>query len=358
MTKKRKNRKSKSKKPLVVGHLLFFHFLFVVCCLLSAIVCLYATTTIEFDLSSSTTHNIKWGDTLAKISYNYYGDGKLYPKLAEINQLKNPHLIIAGKKLIIPRIKEKAPNMEPPVSATLDINQVLHSQILSSFQWRKITNNTFSVGEKLKFDIRWQFITAGTATLEISEIIRLNDRDVYKIISTARSTPFIDTFYKVRDINISYMDVESICSHRFESDIQEGNYKKKETIDFDQTRNTFTISNGKQGTTSPFVQDVLSSLYYTRLQELNAESSIVFDVQSGDKTYPLVVRVLGREKIKVPAGEFECFKLEPQLRGEGIFKAKGKLWVWLTTDNRRLPVLMKSKILIGSIEAVLVEYNY
>ncbi len=224
------------------------------------------------------------------------------------------------------------------------------------FEWRHLPNNVFTVGEKFTYDIKWQFITAGTAVIEVKEITQINSRPAYKIVTEARSTPFIDNFFKVRDTNISYMDVESICSHAFESDINEGNFRKKEKIVFDQVRHTFERSDGKNGPTAPWVQDVLSALYYTRFQKLEAGSDFSFFAHSSDKTYPLVVKILKKEKIKVPAGEFECYKLEPQLQGEGVFKAQGKLWVWLTADSRRMPVLMKSKVFIGSVDAVLMNY--
>lgn len=227
-----------------------------------------------------------------------------------------------------------------------------------NFVWRRIPNNIFSVGEKFFYDIKWQFVTAGNAVIEVKEITDINSRPSYKIATEARSTPFIDNFFKVRDINISYMDVESICSHMFESDINEGNFHKKEKIIFDHLKRTFTrLPDGKTGTTAPWVQDVLSSLYFTRFQNLDEGKDFSFSAHSGDRTYPLVVRILKKEKVKVPAGEFECYKLEPQLQGEGVFKAQGKLWVWLTADSRRMPVLMKSKVFIGSVDAVLTGYS-
>ncbi len=326
---------------------------------------------VEFDLQSPTTHYIKWGDTLAKIAYRYYGDGKLYPELAEINKIKNPHLIVSGKTLLLPHIKKEGQELvdmttefakldtdiKPPPSLPSEAELNIASPSATEFNWRKIENNAFGVGEKLKFHIKWQFITAGVATMNIDEIVQINGRSAYKIVSEARSTPFIDTFFKVRDTNISFMDVESVCSHKFESNIQEGGYKKYEFIEFDQINNVFKLSDGKTGSTRPYVQDVFSSLYYARLQNLEDGGELTVDTHSGDKTYPLIIKVHKKEKIRVPAGEFECYKLEPRLKGEGIFKAKGKLLVWVTADQRRMPVLMKSEVFIGSVDAVLVEYN-
>jgi hypothetical protein len=67
------------------------------------------------------------------------------------------------------------------------------------------------------------------------------------------------------------------------------------------------------------------------------------------------VRVLGRQKVKTPAGTFSCVAIEPVLKAGGIFKNKGRLVIWLTDDERRMPVLMKSKVAVGSISVVLQE---
>ena len=103
------------------------------------------------------------------------------------------------------------------------------------------------------------------------------------------------------------------------------------------------------------MQDALSSFYYTRTQALPIGGSVIFDYHASRKSQPLEVRVLGRERVKTPAGTFDCVVIEPMLKAGGIFKNKGRLVIWLTDDERRMPVLMKSKVAIGSISVVLQE---
>jgi len=82
-------------------------------------------------------------------------------------------------------------------------------------------------------------------------------------------------------------------------------------------------------------------------------------VHSEDTVYPLMVKVKKRQTIKVKAGRFDCFLVEPQLRKPGIFISKGKkLEVWLTADERRMPVLMRSEVFIGHVSAELVSQRY
>jgi hypothetical protein len=106
------------------------------------------------------------------------------------------------------------------------------------------------------------------------------------------------------------------------------------------------------------VQDAFSSLYYVRTQELIPEQDILVDNHTSKKNFPLKLKVLKKEKVKVPAGEFDCVVVEPVMRAEGIFKAKGRIWVWLTDDQYKMPVLMKTEVFfLGSISAQLKEYK-
>jgi hypothetical protein len=75
------------------------------------------------------------------------------------------------------------------------------------------------------------------------------------------------------------------------------------------------------------------------------------------KNHQLGVRVLRRERIKVSAGSFDCIVIEPGLTAAGVFKQEGKLTIWLTDDARHMPVLMKSKVAVGSIVAELEKFR-
>jgi len=81
------------------------------------------------------------------------------------------------------------------------------------------------------------------------------------------------------------------------------------------------------------------------------------DNHSGRKIYPLAVKVERREQVEVPAGTFDCFVVEPMLQAGGLFKHEGRIWVWLTADQKKMPVLMKTKVIIGTVDAKLAKYR-
>jgi len=221
---------------------------------------------------------------------------------------------------------------------------------------RSVDNIAFGVGEWLHFDIGYGFINAGTATMEVKEIVEYNGRPAYQLVSTARSNKFFSSFFPVRDRVESIIDAIGLFSWRFEKNLREGNYRSHRQYAFDQINN-YTVYKGDTMEVAPYVQDALSILYYIRTQPLEVGKSIFVDNFTDGKNYPLEVRVLEKERIETKAGEFECLVLEPLMRSSGIFKHEGRLTVWLTDDRLRLPVQMKSKVVVGSITAELTDYR-
>ena len=221
---------------------------------------------------------------------------------------------------------------------------------------RYVENVAFGVNEKFTFDINYGFINAGGATMEVTRLIEYNNRPCYQTVTRAYSNSFFSNFFNVDDRVESIVDALGIFSWRFEKNLKEGSYSANRQYTFDQRLNL--AYDGKDTVkVNPYVQDALSALYFVRTQDLEVGKSVFADNFTDGKLYPLEVKVIRREEITVPAGTFECLVVEPLLRSVGVFKHEGKLTVWLTDDRLKMPVLMKSKVLVGSISAELIDYQ-
>jgi hypothetical protein len=218
----------------------------------------------------------------------------------------------------------------------------------------------FGVGEMLLFEIKYGFISAGTATLGIPEIVVERGYECYRIVSLAESNAFFSAFFSVKDIVESYLDTRELVTRRFEKRLREGDFRAHDLVLFDHDRHValYPKRNDRLVPISVAAQDVLSSLYYVRMMDLTVGQSVFIDNHADKKNYPLEIKVLRRERVRVPAGRFDCIVVEPSMRGAGLFSHKGKLTVWLTDDAARIPVLMKSKVVVGSISAVLTDVDY
>jgi hypothetical protein len=222
-----------------------------------------------------------------------------------------------------------------------------------------VVNHAFGVGERLIFNIKYAGITAGTSSIEVADTTRLNGHLCYRIENRSQSTPTFSVIYKVDDSATAWLDVDDFVSRGFEKHLREGDYKKDQTVWFDQENNlAWYPEKGDTLEIPPCVMDIFSAIFYVRMLPLEVGKDVIFDNHENRKNYPLVVKVHRRETIKVDAGYFDCLVVEPLIREPGLFKHKGRLWVWLTDDEYHMPVLMKSKVpVIGSVNAVLVEYT-
>ena len=220
---------------------------------------------------------------------------------------------------------------------------------------RVLNQNALKAPERLVFDVIWggwtfKWIKAGQATLEL---LPTPDSTHWKIQSLARCNHFFEAIYKVRDTVTSVIDIRGIFPLQFDKRLHEGSYHAHISAVFDQTHHTLQTQDTVLNI-EPFTHDVLSAFYFIRTQKIKVGDSLDLAAVSGKKKYNLRVFCHGREDIEVPAGQFRTLVLEPVLKGDGLFKAKGKLTIWVTDDEQHIPVKMQSKIPVGSIKAELI----
>jgi hypothetical protein len=161
------------------------------------------------------------------------------------------------------------------------------------------------------------------------------------------------------------MDVESLCSLRFHAEMREGRYLKVSTAVFDPDRKRFHYeyktrkSDGSEEKDLPggCAQDTLSVVYFLRTLGLKEGEEIDVPVHDNGKIFTVKMRVKGSEKIKTPAGRFECFHIEPVLSEHPTKRErKARIEAWLTKDERRIPVRLHSELSFGSIDARMTDY--
>ena len=222
------------------------------------------------------------------------------------------------------------------------------------------SQNAFAAGERLVFDVGYGFITAGEAVMAIPVIDTIAGDPCYKVTFDVKSTPTFSFFYEVRDHYETYLDVEGIFPLRFEQHIKEGKYRRDFTADFDQKNHTATTSDGKVYPIPPRVHDIVSAFYFARTLDFsNKRAGERVHLQNfyKDTTHELDVKFLGRQTIEVGAGTFNCIIVEPLVKEGGLFKSEGRVLLWLSDDDRKIPVKVTTKVVIGSINSELREYS-
>ncbi len=224
-------------------------------------------------------------------------------------------------------------------------------------------NKAFAPGEKLTYKISWStVIDAGISVMEVRSGSTVNGRQTYDLVSTTHSVGVVDLFYPVQDKIVSIVDAAELYSLSFNLLEYHGKKTRSRNMIFDQengiVRDTVNQDPPEQFTIPPHVKDAFSSLYYVRtLRDLTVGKTIVVDVHDSGKNWAVEVHILAKEKITTPAGVFDTVKVRTYPKYEGVFMNKGEIYIWFTDDTRKIPVLMKSIISIGSIVATLTEMS-
>lgn len=224
---------------------------------------------------------------------------------------------------------------------------------------RTIKHSAFDVGERLVFDLGYSFITAGEAVMSVPKLDTMYGRPSYQVLFTVNSTKTFSWIYKVEDRYETFLDIQGIFPWRFTQKVREGSYRRDFGAWFDQVRNV-AYANDKQYPIPPYVHDAVSAFYFVRtIDYSNSRVGEKIYLQNfyKDSTYSLAVKFLGRQRIEVDAGTFNCIIVEPLMREGGLFKSEGRIIIWMTDDDRKIPVKVSTKVVVGSIEAELREYS-
>ena len=218
----------------------------------------------------------------------------------------------------------------------------------------------FHPGEKLTFQVKWSFIPAAEAVLEILPIETIQGIPSHHFVMIAKTYPFIDLFYKVRDRIDAFTDTGITHSILYKKQ-RKGKSKKNVIVTFNWEKHTTHYSNqGKKAKPiliKPGSFDPLSVFYAFRRYDLKVGTKLQIPVTDGKKCVEGEATVIKREKITVANRTYDTFLVEPDLKHiGGVFeKSKhAKLEIWVTADTQKIPVKMKSKVIVGSFVAELI----
>lgn len=220
-------------------------------------------------------------------------------------------------------------------------------------------------GERLTFSLGWGIITAGTAVLEVKPA-RDGKTEFY---TYAHDDGALKKIYPVADTIYTRVRNKGLMTEVFRKTLNEGSYHNKSVIRFDRQGGKAWLSDTvfadpvkhvvkRSADTAVAIQgmehSIMSAFYFVRTMPLTVGDTSRFSAVSGKKRYELKVLVHGRETLSTKIGKVNCVKIEPVLDGDGIFVSKGRIFIWLTDDERRIPVLMECEIALGSIKAKLI----
>jgi len=212
----------------------------------------------------------------------------------------------------------------------------------------------WQVGERFDYDVKFGFVRAGSGQMTVVGIEPVRGRQAWRGRFTVHGGVF---GLKVDDMLETWMDVTTLTSLRFTQDFSEIGRDREKLFDIFPERGTF-IQHGKpEQVTVPEPLDDGSFLYFIRTQLLEVGKEYSYDRYFDPEANPVRIKVLRKERIRVPAGEFDAIVLQPIIKTSGIFSEGGEATIWLSDDSRRMVLQLKSKLNFGSLNLYLLRYR-
>jgi hypothetical protein len=232
-----------------------------------------------------------------------------------------------------------------------------------------VKNEAFISGEKLQYSLyyNWNFVWIPAGILEFSVI---ENDEKYEIEVSGRTLESYDWFFKVDDHYSCIIDIDSFRPESYTRKIHEGDYRVNNVIEFDYKNHLVKSSVEKNGGTTRYYEfplencilDLLSLTYKLRNISIDSlklighlDMQLIFD----EKIYTIPFRYLGeaRSKLIKGFGRMDLYKISPDLIAGHVFKENSDMILWVTKDKNRIPLMIESPIKVGSLKAILKNYE-
>ncbi len=218
--------------------------------------------------------------------------------------------------------------------------------------------NKWPVGEQVTYRLYWGYIPVGTAVIS-TEWTEQDGRRLLAIRMRTQSNHVIEKVYPVHDTIESLVEPETFLPVQFTKNLSEGTHRRFETTVFDRTNqvaNWTARLSGRRKTfpIPPDIHDIPTLMYSLRSHKFTPGTREVFKVMADEKVYDVGVSVKKKETLDLPNyPDVPCIKLEPDAAFEGIFVRQGRIWIWISDDERCLATKIEASIPVANVRAIL-----
>jgi hypothetical protein len=199
--------------------------------------------------------------------------------------------------------------------------------------------------EELVYKVEFLGIKMGYARFSFLGKVLLAGKEAFHLRVRAWTSDVLSMIYPIDDTIDYYLDVQTMVPLRQEF---ESSRREDDVAIYDQEKGTIVYRYKKDGKVRkivdavPNVYDPVSVAYYFRTKDMGAEEK-GRPMYAGRKLWEISAKPLGTERIRTERGEFDTVIIQPVLRREGKVEDKGNLRMWMSRDERHLPVRVYAK---------------
>jgi len=220
------------------------------------------------------------------------------------------------------------------------------AQVVSDSSGGDVVRRPFSVGERLTYAVRVGPLGRGSAVAEIRGVDTLRGQQVYHSVFTMKGSLL---FFGVNDEYESWFDPRSLVSLRYRQQIDQGSYERNRTYEIFPDRGIYLEPDKTQRSTVEQPLDDGAFLYFLRTIPLQVGRTYTWNRYFKPDRNPVTVTVVRRERIRVPAGEFDAVVLQPKIKAKGIFAEGANAEVWVADNEERAVLQMRTHMAFGTV---------
>ena len=212
----------------------------------------------------------------------------------------------------------------------------------------------FGVGERLEYQVKYKGIPVGSGAMEVLPMDTVRGFDTWHTVFRMQGG-FL--FYHVNDKYEAWFDTHSLASLRYWQDIDEGSYEPKRHYEIFPDRREYVENDKAPRLSVDHPLDEGSFFYFLRTVPLRVGMDTSFNDYFMADRNPVRIKVVRKDTVDVPAGRFPAIVVQPIFQSKGVFSEGGHGEVWLSDDENRIMLQMKSSVRFGSLNLYLKSYH-
>lgn len=205
----------------------------------------------------------------------------------------------------------------------------------------------FAPGERFEYDVKFGIFRVGRASMEVLQLDTVRGETVYHVVFVIRGRAI---FYSMNDSLSSWFSVRDLTSRRFIQDNEENGRPRYRRYEIHPAQGFFVRNDQDTSATVSEPLDDASFFYFARTLPLEVGRSYDFPRYFIPDRNPVTLRVLSRDTIDTPAGRFATIAVRPIFKSRGLFSQGGQATIWFSDDAARIPVRIRSRLSVGTLD--------
>jgi hypothetical protein len=202
--------------------------------------------------------------------------------------------------------------------------------------------------EVLNYNIEWRLVHAGNARLTWTA----GSSSGWQANLSLETVGLVSRLYKVNNEYSSVLD-DRLCVESALLKASEGSKRRETRATFDGQRRKASLMErdlvkntalGQEIEILPCEHDVIGALYELRTMDVEPGQSVQIPVSDGKRAVLGRGEAQERETLKIAGVAYRTIRYEAFLFNNVLYRRPARLFLWLTDDERKLPVQIRVRM--------------